>query len=368
MRRTTLLPLALLVVALTAAPPVLRSRASASQEVAARVRLVTVSPGTDPAERAASLGVRSTRTWTTGFATSDPLPPGVGEKDVTVHAQATESRAPWNLDRIDQRRLPLSGSYSWTGDGTGVTAYVVDTGVRLTSTDLAGRVTTGIDEVDGGPASDCNGHGTHVAGTLGGSRFGVAKRVRIVAVRVLDCRGSASTSRVLAGLDWVLHHHVRPAVLNLSLGGAPSSALDAEVRALVRDGVVVVVAAGNGDADGQAQDACSSSPARTHIAITVSATDRHDTKPEWANVGTCVDLFAPGVGVTSDWDTGDTATKTISGTSMASPAAAGAAAVWLGTHPAATPAQVRAALVRAATTGVVQDHGTAPDRLLHTGG
>ena len=330
--------------------------------------LVTVAPGVDPLVAAARLHVSPTRTWATGFVTDDRLPRGIGEPDTTRWIGSTQLRAPWNLDRIDQRRLPLDGRYTWSGDGTGVTAYVVDTGARLTSRDLAGRVVTGIDEVDGGPASDCNGHGTHVSGTLGGVRSGVAKRVRLVEVRVLDCHGSGSTSRVLAGLDWVLRHHVRPAVLNLSLGGEPSAALDAEVRALVADGVVVVAAAGNGDADGQALDACSTSPARTRVAITVSATDRTDAKPEWANTGTCVDLFAPGVGVTSDWDTTDTATRTLSGTSMASPAVAGAAAVWLGRHPSATPAQVRAALVRSATPGVVRGHGSAPDRLLHTGG
>ena len=334
-----------------------------------RSTLVTVAPGADPLAVAAHLGVRVTRAWSTGFATSSRLPVGVGEVDTPVHVSSgTQPHAPWNLDRVDQSRLPLDGTYRWTGSGAGVTAYVVDTGVRLTSRDLVGRVSTGIDEVDGGPATDCNGHGTHVSGTLAGTRFGVAKGVRVVAVRVLDCAGSGSTSRVLAGLDWVLHHHVRPAVLNLSLGGAPSAALDAEVRALVRDGVVVVAAAGNGDADGQAVDACTTSPARTRVAITVSATDRADTRPEWANTGRCVDLFAPGVSVTSDWDTADTATRTISGTSMASPAVAGAAALWLGAHPAATPAQVRAALVRAASTGLVSGHGTAPDRLLRTGG
>jgi subtilisin family serine protease len=282
----------------------------------------------------------------------------------------TQPSAPWHLDRVDQRHLPLDGRYSFAGDGRGVTAYVVDTGIRLSSRDLAGRVVTGVDEVDGGAASDCNGHGTHVAGTLGGTRYGVAKAVRLVAVRVLDCQGRGSDTAVRRGLAWVLADHVagQPAVLNLSLGGAPSAALDADVRALVRDGVVVVVAAGNGDASGHAADACTTSPARTHVAITVSATDRQDTKPAWANTGTCVDLLAPGVAVTSDWDTSDSATRTISGTSMAAPSVAGAAAVYLSTHPAATPAQVRAALVRTATTGVVVGHDTAPDRLLRVPG
>jgi subtilisin family serine protease len=283
---------------------------------------------------------------------------------------AVQARAPWGLDRIDQRARPLDGRYHWRTGAAGVTVYVVDTGIRLSARDFGGRAVTGVDEVDGGPATDCNGHGTHVAGTIGGNRFGVAKRVRLVAVRVLDCQGRGTAAAVLSGLEWVLAHHRagQPAVLNLSLGGAPAPFLDREVRALVKDGVVVVIAAGNGDASGRAADACGTSPARTRVAITVSATDATDTKPTWANTGRCVDLFAPGVNITSDWSTGDTATRTISGTSMAAPAVAGAAALYLAGHPTATPAQVRAALVRAATTGRVRGHGTAPDRLLHVSG
>lgn len=270
---------------------------------------------------------------------------------------ASQSSAPWHLDRVDQRQLPLDGTYRYGPTGQGVTAYVVDTGVRLSSTDLTGRVTTGVDLVDGGAADDCNGHGTHVAGLLGGTRFGVAKRVRVVAVRVLDCEGRGSRSTVLAGLRWVEQHHARPAVVNLSLGGAPDPALDTVVRQLVREGVVVVTAAGN---DGG--DACAGSPSRTGVALTVSATDRRDHVPSWADTGRCVDLFAPGVAVTSDW--WDGRTRTISGTSMAAPLVAGAAAVWLERHPTATPAQVRQALVYAATPRVVVGRGDAPDRLL----
>lgn len=263
-----------------------------------------------------------------------------------------------------------AGSAQSSADGHGVTVYVVDTGIRLTATDFGGRAVSGVDEVDGGTATDCNGHGTHVAGIIGGTRYGVAKKVRLVSVRVLDCQGRASDVTVQRGLEWVLAHHRsgEPAVANLSLGGAPSAMLDAEVRTLVSDGVAVVVAAGNGDASGQAVDACTTSPARTRIAITVSAIDSDDVKPGWANVGRCVDVFAPGVGIRSDWFTGDSATRVLSGTSMAAPAVAGAAAAWWSTHPGATPAQVRAAVLRASTTGAVVGYDSAPDRLLRVTG
>jgi subtilisin family serine protease len=285
-------------------------------------------------------------------------------------AIGTESAAPWGLDRTDQRQLPLDHRYSWRTDGAGVDVYIVDTGIRRSSTDLRGRVRSGIDLVDGGPADDCNGHGTHVAGVVGGTRYGVAKRAHLIAVRVLDCAGGGSVSRVLKGLNWVVDDHAAgvPAVANLSLGGAPSAAVDSAVRALVRDGVVVVTAAGNGDASGNGIDACSTSPARTGIAITVSAVDRTDTRPAWANFGRCVDLFAPGVDITSDWDTADGATQTLSGTSMAAPHVAGAAARYLSTLGSATPTAVRSYLVHTATDGIVGNASNDSARLLYLPG
>jgi subtilisin family serine protease len=285
------------------------------------------------------------------------------EADQVVQAVETQSSAPWGLDRVDQRGLPLSGSFSWTSSGTGVTAYVVDTGVRADHVDFEGRVAAGYSVIDDGRGTgDCNGHGTHVAGTIGGRTHGVAKAVRVVPVRVLNCEGSGTVSGVVTGLDWVVAQHSTgtPAVANLSLGGGASTSLDNAVQSTINDGVSVVVAAGNSNVD-----ACTASPARVGAAVTVGASDRADVRASFSNYGTCLDLFAPGVGISSAWHTTSTATASLNGTSMAAPHVAGAAAALLQLDPAMPPAGVADRLSTSATTGVVMGAGTgSPNRLL----
>ncbi|MGI9075907.1 MAG: S8 family peptidase [Gemmatimonadaceae bacterium] len=312
-----------------------------------------------------------------GFAVS--LPPAAAaaiaqspsvalvEADQIFTTQTTQTGAMWGLDRTDQRSLPLSTTYSYTKTGAGVTAYIIDTGIRFNHTQFGTRASSGFDAVNGGAADDCNGHGTHVAGTVGGSRYGVAKGVKLVAVRVLNCAGSGSTSGVIAGVDWVTRNHTERAVANMSLGGGASTALDAAVRTSIVSGVTYGIAAGNGNSAGIAQNACNTSPARVVEAITVSATDRTDRKASWANYGSCLDIFAPGVGITSAWYTSTTATATISGTSMATPHVVGVAALYLEGNPGASPATVRNALVSNATLGKVTSAGSnSPNRLLFT--
>ena len=289
------------------------------------------------------------------------------EQDQMMTAVATQNSAPWGLDRSDQRALPLSTTFTYGATGAGVNAYVVDTGIRFDHTDFGGRAVSGYDAVDGGSADDCNGHGTHVAGSVGGTTYGIAKGVRLIGVRVLDCQGSGTNSGVIAGIDWVTANHVKPAVANMSLGGGASTALDDAVRRSIAAGVAYSVAAGNGNWLGFAQDACKTSPARVTEALTIGATDKTDTKASWSNYGTCLDLFAPGVGITSAWHTGASATNTISGTSMAAPHVAGVAALYLQGTPGASPSQVASALVGNATTGVVKSAGRgSPNRLLFT--
>jgi len=287
------------------------------------------------------------------------------EQDGVVTTQTTQTSATWGLDRTDQRDLPLSTTYSYINTGTGVTAYIIDTGIRFAHSQFSGRATSGFDAVDGGSADDCNGHGTHVAGTVGGSTYGIAKNVSLVAVRVLDCRGSGSWSGVIAGMDWVADNAAKPAVANMSLGGGASTAVDNALKNLIAKGVTVGVAAGNGNRGGKAQDACGYSPARVPEAITVGATTSTDAKTSWSNYGTCVDIFAAGSSITSAWYTSNTATNTISGTSMATPHVVGVAALYLQSNPGAAPSVVASALSANATTGKVTNAGSgSPNRLL----
>jgi subtilisin family serine protease len=292
------------------------------------------------------------------------------ERDGVMNAFTTQTNPPsWGLDRIDQRTLPLDHSYSYTSTGAGVDAYIIDTGIRTSHVEFGGRASVGTDTVgDGQNGNDCNGHGTHVAGTVGGATYGVAKAVTLVAVRVLNCSGSGTWSGVIAGIDWVTgaHQAGEPAVANMSLGGGASSSVDAAVRGSIADGVSYAIAAGNGNAGGRAQDACKTSPARVTEAMTISATDSSDRKASWANYGNCVDWFAPGVGITSAWGSSNTATNTISGTSMATPHTTGVAAVYLQTHTSATPQQVRDALYANTTKNVVASSKTANNHLLYT--
>jgi subtilisin family serine protease len=286
------------------------------------------------------------------------------EQDGYVSIDATQSPAPsWGLDRIDQRDRPLDNAYTPPNAGTNVTAYIIDTGIYVSHSDFGGRASVGTDTVGdqavGAPGYgiDCNGHGTHVAGTVGGTTYGVAKSVSLVAVRVLSCAGSGSWAGVISGIDWVTAHHAANAVANMSLGGGFSSSVNTAVANSVASGVTYAIAAGNSNAD-----ACNYSPASTPTAITVGATQSDDLRASYSNYGTCVDLFAPGTGITSDWNNGGT--NTISGTSMATPHVTGSAALYLSAHPGSSPAQVTTGLLTAATVGDVTSPGTGSPNLL----
>jgi subtilisin family serine protease len=341
--------------------------------------IVTLRADAEPADVARSHGVHPDfvyRHALNGFAgaISDAARSGLlqdarvlhVEQDRVVSTMGTQSNATWGLDRIDQRALPLDGSYSYETTAASVNAYIIDTGIRFTHNDFGGRVQSACFDAFGGNCSDGNGHGTHVAGTVGGATWGVAKGVKLYAVRVLDNGGSGTTSGVIAGVDWVTGNHVKPAVANMSLGGGASTALDDAVRNSIAAGVTYAVAAGNGDFLGRQQPACNYSPARVREALTVGATTSTDAKTSWSNYGECVDIFAPGASITAAWHTGDTATNTISGTSMASPHVAGVAALYLAENPIATPSQVFAAVYGNSTRNIVTGSSTENNHLLYS--
>jgi subtilisin family serine protease len=286
-------------------------------------------------------------------------------EDGPVSSNTTQTNPPsWGLDRIDQRDLPLNNAYTYDVNGAGVHAYVIDTGIRPTHQDFGGRASIAADFVgDGQNGNDCNGHGTHVAGTVGGTSFGVAKGVTIHAVRVLDCGGFGAFSTVIAGVDWVTANHLSPAVANMSLGGSAFDPLDTAVRNSINSGVTYAIAAGNSSAD-----ASGFSPARVGEAITVAASDISDVMASFSNGGTIVDLFAPGVNITSAWIGSDSATNTISGTSMATPHVAGVAAQFLQSNPGSSPASVQAAIVNNASLNKISGIFIAgtPNRLLYS--
>ncbi|MGP3984494.1 S8 family peptidase [Streptomyces sp. KR80] len=288
------------------------------------------------------------------------------EQNQLGRLDAEQFDAPWNLDRIDQPDLPLNKRYQYATTADGVTAYVVDSGIRGSHTEFESRAGSGRDFVDDDSSpDDCNGHGTHVAGTVGGKTYGVAKGVKLVPVRVGNCEdvGSIQLSDFLAALDWIADTAKGPSVVNISSGFKPSDAIDAAIRTLVDKGVTVVTSAGNDGAD-----ACGQSPAREPSAITVAASDQVDRRPNGSNYGKCVDIFAPGVDIVSAGLDSDTASATLDGTSMSAPAVTGAAALYLAQHPEATPAQVAEALTGKASTEKVRNPGAgSPNRLLFTG-
>ncbi|GGS29757.1 MULTISPECIES: putative Ig domain-containing protein [Actinokineospora] len=290
---------------------------------------------------------------------ADPAVSAVEQNRVVRVADTQQNPPSWGLDRIDQRDRPLNNAYTYPTTASNVHAYVIDTGIRTTHRDFGNRATWGTNTV-GGSNTDCHGHGTHVAGTVGGTAYGVAKGVRLVAVKALDCQGSGSTQSIVSAVDWVTANAVKPAVANMSLGGGASTAMDNAVRNSITSGVVYSIASGNSNAN-----ACNTSPARVTEALTVNASTSTDARASFSNWGTCTDLFGPGQDITSAWHSSDTATNTISGTSMAAPHVAGVVALYLSTHPNATVTQTNQAIINASSSGKISNPGTgSPNRLV----
>jgi len=286
------------------------------------------------------------------------------EEDSEISISSSQVNVGWNLDRVDQRNMPWNGVYNYNETGAGVHAYIIDTGIRATHVEFGGRASAVYDNVgDGQNGADCNGHGTHVAGIIGSATYGVAKGVFLHGVRVLQCNGSGAIANLIAGIDWVTSHRINPAVANISMAAAGSSpSLETSLTNSINSGVTYAVASGNGN-----WDACNFTPGRTPAALTVSASDETDLRALYSNGGVCVDIFAPGNQVNSTWSSSDTAINNLSGSSMAAPMVAGAAALYLQNHPNASSSTVAAAIMSSATTGVLDTlDTTSPNKLLYS--